>query len=183
MSAFLSFSLFYLSFTPLWLTIFFNNTLNIFQNSPNLCTEKFSIVTIILVFIISFLILNRFLKSKNNDNIENYILKKVQEKKFLTVDYLLSYILPLFAFDFSIWHEVISFLIFFTTFGFLCIHHNYFSVNIILELLGYKIYQCELETEDNVQIHKNIISKNELNGRINMQIKAQKINNEYFIER
>lgn len=183
MTAFLSFSLFYLSFTPLWITIVFNNILNIFQEDANLWTEKISIGAIILVFLFSYFILNCFLKSKNNDNIECYLLKIVKEKKFLTVDYLLSYILPLFAFDFTIWHEVISFLIFFTTFGFLCIHHNYFSVNIILELLRYKIYQCELETEDNVKIHKNIISKNELNGHVNMQIKAQKINNEYFIER
>ncbi len=179
----LSFCLFYLSFTPLWISVIFDDSLSIIQKNPNLCTEKISIIIIALTFVVSLLILRKFLINKNNDNIENYILKEAKEKKFLTVDYLLSYILPLFAFDFTVWHEVISFLIFFITFAFLCIRHNYFSVNIVLELFGYKIYQCNLENDDNIPINKNIISKNELNGKIHLQIKAQKINNEYFIER
>mgnify|MGYP000320977530 FL=1 len=60
----------------------------------------------------------------------------------ITAEYLLSYILPLFAFDFTKWDEVVKFLIFFLTFGYLCIKHNSFSVNIVLELLGYKMYDC-----------------------------------------
>lgn len=179
----LSFCLFYLSFTPLWISVIFDDSLSIIQKNPNLCTEKISIIIIALTFVVSLFILKNFLANKNNDNIEKYTITDVKEKKFLTVDYLLSYILPLFAFDFTVWHEVISFLIFFITFAFLCIRHNYFSVNIVLELLGYKIYQCKLENDDNILLSKNVISKKELNGRINLRIKAQKINNEYFIER
>lgn len=43
----------------------------------------------------------------------------------ITAEYLLSYILPLFAFDFTKWDEVVKFLIFFLTFSYLCIRHGH----------------------------------------------------------
>lgn len=60
----------------------------------------------------------------------------------MIAEYLLSYILPLFAFDFTVWNGVVLFLIFFTILGFLCIKHNYFSVNIILEMAEFRFYNC-----------------------------------------
>ena len=78
--------------------------------------------------------------------------------------YLISYILPLFAFDFTLWDEVVEFMIFFIVLGFLCIYHNNFSVNIILELLQYRFYECSLLNADNIEVEKVIISKDYKNA-------------------
>ena len=107
-----------------------------------------------------------------------YVIKSVLEDKTITTEYLLSYILPLFAFDFTQWSQVVLFLIFFITLGYLCIRHNYFSVNMVLELLNYKIYSCGLENEDGVSVEYKVISHRTLNPCIGESIFLKSINNE-----
>lgn len=48
-------------------------------------------------------------------------IKCAREKKAITAEFLLSYILPLFAFDFTLWNQVVLFLVFFVTLGYLCV--------------------------------------------------------------
>lgn len=67
-----------------------------------------------------------------------YRIREVKERKMITAEFLFSYILPLFAFDFTKWDEVIKILIFLYI-RILCIRHNNFSVNIMLEILEYKM--------------------------------------------
>ena len=55
-----------------------------------------------------------------------YTIVDAKENKSIITDYMLSYILPLFVFDFTQWDGVVMFLIFFITLGFLCIKHNNF---------------------------------------------------------
>ena len=107
---------------------------------------------------------------------------KVKEEKTIATEYLLSYILPLFAFDFTLWNEVILFLIFFLTIGFLCINHNHFSVNIILELLRYKFYICTLKNDDGLEIEHAIISRRDLTGNVNEEIYLKSLNDEYKLD-
>ena len=132
MSLILSFCIFYLSFTPLWISVVFVDIMSIVKCSPTIWTEKISIVLILIVFILSMLFLYFGLKGRNGDNVEKYTLKSAYEEKSITVEYLLSYILPLFAFDFTTWEGVALFAIFFATLGFLCIKHSFFCVNIVL---------------------------------------------------
>ena len=89
-----------------------------------------------------------------------YVLKEVEEEKIISTEFLLSYVLPLFAFDFTKWDQVILFLIFYITMSFLCIRHNHFSVNIVLEFLHYRFYNCVIENDDKIRIDTKIISKN-----------------------
>ena len=140
MSLILSFCIFYLSFTPLWISVVFVDIMSIVKCSPTIWTEKISIVLILIVFILSMLFLYFGLKGRNGDNVEKYTLKSAYEEKSITVEYLLSYILPLFAFDFTTWEGVALFAIFFATLGFLCIKHSFFCVNIVLELFNYSFY-------------------------------------------
>lgn len=88
-------------------------------------------------------------------------------------------ILPLFAFDFTTWDGVVLFLVFFSTLGFLCIKHNYFSVNIVLELAGFKFYTCTLINEDNIEIESSIISRRELAAKKGDELYLKSLNNEY----
>lgn len=182
MSLILSFSLFYLSFAPLWISVIFIDVMSIAKNSPTILTEKISIVFITIVFVLCLLLLLFVLNSRNDDNIEKYILMSAYEEKSITVEYLLSYILPLFAFDFTTWEGVLLFSIFFVTLGFLCIKHHFLCVNIILEIFNYSFYRCELLNNDKVIISKILISKGDLKGKVKDKICARALNNEYFLD-
>ena len=91
-------------------------------------------------------------------------------------------ILPLFAFDFTVWSEVVLFLVFFFVFAFLSIRHSHFSVNILLELMNYRFYSCELKNEDGISISKTVICQEILSARIGETILVRPINNEYAVK-
>ena len=178
----LSFGMFFLSFSPLWLSVIFVDIMSIVKNSSTIWTEKISIILIPVIFILSMLRLFFALNDKNDDNFEKYAIKSAYEEKSITVEYLLSYILPLFAFDFTTWEGVVLFAIFFATLGFLCIKHSLFCVNIVLELFNYSFYRCELVNEDNITISKVVISKAKLRGKVKREICTKALNNEYFLD-
>lgn len=179
MSILFSVSLFYLSFIPLWISVSFIDIKSIIENTYGCCTEIISLACIIIGAIISCIIAYRELSIKNNSGTSKYEIINVQEEKTITAEFLLSYILPLFAFDFTKWDEVVLFLIFFFALAYLCIKHKYFSVNIALEIVGYRFYNCDLLNEDNVKITLLIISHWQLNDRLGENITLKPINNEY----
>ena len=119
---------------------------------------------------------------QNKNGAQEFTIESVEEEKTITAEYLLSYILPLFAFDFTIWHQVVLFLIFFFVLAFLCIRHNYFSVNILLEIFGYRFYRSGLRNEDGILVSKVIITKERLLNRKAEKILVRPINNEYSID-
>lgn len=176
-----SFSMFILSFAPLWISILFIDTKSIIEKQTNIVTEISSIITIIIISTISLVILIFSLKKSEQGN-QEYTIESVAEEKSITAEFLLSYILPLFAFNFTLWHQVVLFLIFYSILTFLCIRHNYFSVNIVLELFGYRFFRCNLQNEDGQAISKVIISKEMLLNRKNERILLHPINNDYSVD-
>ena len=179
MSILFSFCLYYISFIPLWLSILFVDIKSCAENRNNLWTEKISICCILILALICLVTLFAELRTSNKENTTLAILKQAKEEKTLTAEYLLSYILPLFAFDFTTWDGVVLFLVFFSTLGFLCIKHNYFSVNIVLELAGFKFYTCTLIHEDNIEIESSIISRREVAAKKGDELYLKSLNNEY----
>lgn len=130
---------------------------------------------------------HKFLYEKNTfKEIETKVLSLKStisgEEKSITAEYLLSYILPLFAFDFTLWNQVVLFLVFFLTLGFLCIRHNYYSVNIVLEAAGYRLFQCSLANSDNVKTDQLMISKQRLNELVGTDIYVLPLNNDYGLD-
>ncbi|BAM23917.1 hypothetical protein HMPREF1109_0538 [Streptococcus intermedius SK54 = ATCC 27335] len=182
MSKFLFFSLYYTSFTPLWISILFIDIKSCIECSQSLGTEKYSIFVIVFLWIVSLIaVLLRF-SSDEKEGTSIFVLKNIQEEKSITSEYLLSYILPLFAFDFTKWDSMVLFLVFFTTLGYLCIKHNYFSVNIVLEILNYRIFTCELENEDKILVEKFIISHKNLNVKKGENVYLKSLNNEFKLD-
>lgn len=179
MSLATSCSMFFLSFAPLWVSILFIDIKSIIEKQTGVMTEKYSILAILIISIISLVVLMLSFNKKNTNGSQEYTIDDVEEEKALSAEYLLSYILPLFAFDFTVWHQVVLFLVFFFVLAFLCIRHNYFSVNILLELFGYRFYRCTLQNEDGVSISKVVISKERLLNRKTERIMIHPINNEY----
>lgn len=182
MSVITGFCMFFLSFFPLWISVLFIDIKNILEGNPNIWTEIISVSLILLVSIISLVVLMHELNPRNTSNQQEYRIVSAKEEKTITAEYLLSYILPLFAFDFTLWAEVVLFLVFFLVFAFLSIRHSYFSVNILLELLRYRFYSCELQDGDEVSISKIVICQEVLSAQIGGTISARAINNEYVVK-
>ena len=179
MSILSSLSMFYLSFAPLWLSIIFIDVKSIIDGDSNIITEKYSILAILIVAIISLLIMMLSFDKKSRDGVQSYSIESVEEEKTITTEYLLSYIRPLFAFDFTHWDQVVLFLVFFLILAFLCIRHNHFSVNVLLEIMNYRFYKCTLKNEDGIIISKTVVSKERLINHKTEQISIRAINNEY----
>lgn len=182
MSSILSFSMYILSFTPLWITVLFLDIKSLIEGGENKWTEIISISLILIVTLLAINCLFTKFSRLNNDTIENYELSKANESKTITSEFLLSYIMPLFAFDFTQWDGVFEFLIFFVILGYLSIKHNYFSVNIFLELAGYKMYECILVNRDGIDIEKTVISKQSLTVFSGNEIEVKTINNEILLD-
>lgn len=182
MSKLFFFSLYFTSFTPLWLSVLFIDIKSCLENLQSTAIEFYSILVILIIWMISILIIIKVLFSKYEEGTARFILNSVKEEKSIASEYLLSYILPLFAFDFTKWDSVILFLIFFVTLAFLCIRHNYFSVNIVLEILKYQLYTCEIENDDQISITTSIISRKNLMAKKGEEIRLKALNNEYKLD-
>lgn len=175
-------SMYYLSFTPLWILVVLTDYFSIRDNNSCLWTEYISIGLILLVWLISIWQMKTGLNSKRNDNIKTIWLEEIEEEKFLVAEFLMSFIFPMFAFDFTSHQGVTLFLVFFIIFGWLCIKHNYFCVNIILEAMDYKIYRCKYRNADNKILEKKILSKRQLKQHIGERVLIRSLNNEYVLE-
>lgn len=182
MSIIKSFSLFYLSLTPLWLSVAFINGKSIYDKNINLYTEIISIYSIAIMMAISLIVVICSLRKSDTSGAQRYTLGSVKEEKLITAEYVLTYVLPLFAFDFTVWYEVTLFLLFFLVIAFLHVHHNRIGANVVLEILGYRYFECELINEDERTIQKNIISRKNLIPRKKQEIIAKPINNEYYLD-
>lgn len=182
MSLIASLSMFYLSFTPLWLSVLFLDIKNIVSNTQCLYTEWISIFVIVALFAVSSLVLLLSLRTKNRTGVQKYRIINVSEEKTITAEYLLSYILPLFAFDFTVWSGIVLFLVYFLTLCYLCIKHNHLSVNIVLELMHYRFYKCELENEDCITVVKYVISREQLINHKTEVVAIRPLNNEFSLD-
>lgn len=174
----------YLSFAPLWVVIIIIDSFSIYDKDPNIGTESISILMIVIGFMVSLVIVSNKLQNNNNngDNVKKMKLVEASEEKFTAAEFLMSFILPFFAFDFTKYRSVIYFMIFFLTFEWICCRHNYFCVNVVIEAKGYKIYNCEVENNDNIKIKKKILSKRLLPQFKGGDFNIKNLNNEYMIE-
>lgn len=182
MSIFFSLSLFYLSFIPLWISVIIVDIKYIIDGNNCLRTVYISIGCILIALIISLVVVRCGINIKTREGTYEYTIVDAKENKSITTEYMLSYILPLFAFDFTQWNGVVMFLIFFITLGFLCIKHNNFCVNLILETANYRFYSCTLKNEDKVEIKRTIISRRRLNTNVGDKVHLKLLNNEFCID-
>ena len=175
------FAMYYLSFLPLWASIIIIDVISIARNHSCLWTEQISIPVIVLGIIISSVVAYKWITKKGYQNRETYELKTAKEERFVTAEFLMSYVLPLFAFDFTSWDGVLLFVLFFGVFWFLVRRHKYFCTNLALEICGYRVYDCELKTGAQT-INKQVVSRKELDGMAGKKIRTRKFNNDYHFE-
>ena len=125
--------MFVTSFIPLWISIFFIEVMSLIEKTKYFWSEIIMLTLIILVLPISIFVMIRFLGKKENEAGEPYEIVNAKQEKGLTSEFLLSYILPLFAFDFTEWKSVVLFWIYFLILAFLCIRNDNVYANLVLE--------------------------------------------------
>lgn len=182
MSKIFSLCLYHTSFAPLWISILFIDIKSCIENPSNRWTEYISIGCILISFLIAVIVLMLALCINVKEGTTPHKVISATEEKTITAEYLLSYILPLFAFDFTQWSQVVLLLIFYLTLAFLCIRHNYFSVNIILEIAKFRFYTCIVENEDGHRLEQRILSRRCLNGCTGDILYLKSLNNEYKLD-
>ncbi len=174
--------LFFLSFLPLWISVAFIDIMSMVETDVCLWTEKISLALLGIGTVISlFVVVSQMKKRKENPYIRPTLNKAVKQKA-ITAEYLLSYILPLFAFDFTKWKQVALFLIFFIMLTFLCLKHHYVYANIVLEVCGYTCYDCTLTKKDGGTFDTVVISRQELSGMLNCPINYAELDGGYGLD-
>lgn len=174
-------SMYYLSFTPLWICVLFMDVMSLFHKTESPWTERISIILIPITFLIALFVMKSHLKPDKRGTQKNS-LETASEEKLLTAEFLATFIFPLFAFEFTTWEGMVIFAIFFIVFGWLCIRHNYFCTNIMLDVLGYRIYACELVDSNDVEFEKKILSKRDLTLCTGTYIYGKGLNNDYSLD-
>ena len=193
--------MFITSFIPLWVAIVFIDIWDIvagfiknwardisfWQNLSSclimLLLPVISVVIILVVLIISINGINSFIKTRQKGKNNYAIIKEAKKESRLTTEYLLSYILPLIAFDFGTLRDVILFLIFFALLAILCIKNNNLYTNIYLELRQYKIYTCDIGITimDKENVYKDcfVLSKEDLTQNIDEKLNMWEFENQH----
>lgn len=198
-------NMFITSFIPLWLTIIVADIWsvvdsgieywvygdNMFYNFVKIC--KVNLVSIFVVLIIftlmmvSIISINQFLKDKrSNDEPPRIKIKRALRANKLSSEFLLAYILPMIAFDFTEIKSVVLFAIYFAMLAFLCIRNSNVYTNIWLEFKGFKMFSCDLEANRMGRTHIYtdclVISKNNLTVKIDNDMKYWDFDNYIYID-
>jgi hypothetical protein len=184
MSKYFKLAMFITSFIPLWITVAFIDILSIIRNDTDLWSEIIGLFTIGIFLLISIIIVYFSFKKIEDTNYSQYKIKAATKESGLTTEFLLSYVLPLFAFDFTRWDGVVQFLIYFIIIAFLCIRNNNIYANLIFEIMKYRFYQCEIEwipELDTPSTNAIIISKFNLCAKKGHNIEIAKLNKPFYI--
>lgn len=111
-------------------------------------------VTIIVLLLLSFLAIGYFKWSDLNDSIKLEGLKPMNES---ILSYLITYVVPLTAMDVSSVNSLLVNVVLFLVIGIVYVNSNLVYLNILLILMGYRVYN---DASDNVIITN--YTKNEL---------------------
>ena len=178
--------MFVTSFIPLWFSIIIFDVWDIAESAITMFPQEGEIIWKLLTFawdniiplvsiiIISVMVMisisgvSKFLseREKSDQNLSGKIIKAKKANK-LSSEFLLAYILPLIAFDFSDLKSLALFITYFSILAFLCIRNNNIYTNIMLEFKKYRIYLCDIErpipgNKSKIYYDSLIISKEDL---------------------
>lgn len=195
--------MFVTSFIPLWATIVFIDIWEVVLQGKNIWEAELtflenikccisnnmlqfiSVLVIMIVVIISIISIEKVMHKREIANNDVAIIKKAHKESLLSTQYLLSYILPLVAFDFGSLRDIIIFLLFFAVLAFLSIRNNNVYTNIYLEFRSYKIYTCDIQITkiDKIVEYENcfVLSKVDLTQEVEEKFPYWEIDATHYI--
>lgn len=169
--------MYYLSFTPLWISILYIEIMSLLHGTENRLTEIGYIISMPIMMLIAIIYTKKVFNSHNVNGVKCE-LKSAKEQKLITAEFIVTYIMPLMAFDFTTWEGMILFIFFFGVFGWICVRHNYFCTNIILDIMHYRIYNSVVIV-DSTSVEVQVLSKENLRVHIGEKMILKWINNDY----
>lgn len=197
--------MFVTSFIPLWISIIIfdiwdlvDHALSAYRKEEKPLEILLSFVRVSLIQIVSILVIiivaafsihgiNKFLRDreKSRQNPTGTILS-AKKANMLSSEFLLAYILPLIAFDFSKMKSIVLFLIYFAILAFLCIRNSNIYTNIMLEYKKYRIYSCDIQrqapgNQDIIYYDSLVISQEDLSSYLNKSVKYWDCDNYIYI--
>jgi len=183
------------SFIPLWISILFvvfadnrqtdGSTLRAIVENGNIQTYFSLILVCVVLFSTTCVVL--FLLSSCKQNRISGVGKITHARKSTTLatDFLLTYIMPLIAFDFTRNRDIALFLIYFALIAFLNIRNGNVYTNILFEVMGYKIFSCDIERKVAGKKYDVpscvIISKKDLVGQVGQDFSYFDFNNDTYL--
>ena len=182
--------MFVTSFIPLWISIIIfdiwdlvDYAITAYQKKGNPLEKLLSFACSNLIQIISIIVIKDRENSQRNPIGTILKAKKANE---LSSEFLLAYILPLIAFDFSDLKSIALFLTYFVILAFLCIRNNNIYTNIMLEFKKYRIYSCDIQrlapgNQTIIYYDSLMISKEDLTSLQNKKVKYWDCDNYIYI--
>jgi len=178
-------TMFFTAFIPLWITVVFLDAMSIADKTNcNIVSEVMGIGCIITGLIASAIIILCSMRGVKDRDYKKYKILSVEQEKGITSEFLLSYILPLFAFDFTEWVSIVEFLIYFLILAFLCVRNNNVYANLLFEIKKYKFYSCEMQwvaETDTTPIQMMVISKMPLTAHKGNTIEVAALNKPFYL--
>ncbi len=173
----------FLIIAPLWICIVIIDGKSLICGTHNPYTEWISLALIVLALMVSVLSTKKILKKQLSSNADRYMVVAAEKDTVSTTTYLLSNALPLLAFDFTLWFDVVQFLIILGFLVILCLLHHKCDSNVLLELIGYRLYKCSLRVENKSEVKEKrvtiLIRRKQLN--VNDEIMIRRLNDELYI--
>lgn len=145
--------LFLSSYTPLFLILLLKVTSQLvdnYQESEQIVIKSFllanwvSILVLIILFLIIIfpnIILGLILKdTKRTNNPKQVKVKSVNKMNHIYMEYLISYIIPFLAFDFSDFFDMSALMLLIVTIGIIYINSDLLYININFNIRGYNLF-------------------------------------------
>lgn len=177
------YSTLFLSYSPLWFSIIFVDAMSVlYDKTSYYWTEIIGLILIIIGYIISIPNVVMTLSGINVEGAETCTIKHAKEDKTVAVEYLLSFILPMFAFDFTQWRQVVLFLIYFAVLVILCVRHNLLVSNVVLIVRNYRIYHVVVVNSYGIEIERDVLSRDRLTDKLNEDIIIHSMNNDLYYD-
>lgn len=184
MGYFFKTAMFITSFAPLWITVLFIDVSAMIQNKKVNSPECIGFMAILLLNILCIIVVLTSLKGITPERYRPYIVLEATQERGFSSEFLLSYVLPLFVFDFTQWNSIVQFLIYFCILAFLCVRNNNVYVNLLFELMGYKFYTCMLQWAAETGTPPQqciVISRDNLTSEKGNTIKAASLNKPFYL--
>lgn len=173
----------FLNLLPVWISIVISDLDSIFcKNTRHAVAEWSGIAIAVLGVLTSLVIVHVAICQKKQERAGVIIPVRLTEKKALTIECMISNVLPLLAFDFCSGVGLLQFLIFVVALLVLTCRSNAFVGSAYLGFIGYRFYDCEYCREDCAVTRKTfLVSPRYLGGEDGAHLQCFGLNDEVEI--
>lgn len=176
-------SMFVTSFIPLWITILFQDFLNLYRSNSYIWTELLGVLSIFIINTVAVIVILRSINSIKFSEYKSYRVLDVKRDSGVNHNLAVTYMVPLIVFDFTRWDSVVPFIFYFFFLMFHSYTQNVTYANIVFELLHYKFYDCELQLKSEPTVNASqvlVLSKENLYAQKGNTVDVVRLNSSLY---